>query len=170
VIGLSYFTWVFLLARPLIWYHDLDLWPLSLTFSKTLTGHNFWLVGGRAFIFHMCIPSDKAFHLIPWPSPSDRGVWPLQKTLTLVTTFHWMVVGLSYFLWQDLSFDTTTFTTWPLILEFDLFFQNFNLGHNFWLDGGRTFIFHMCIPSGKAFHLIPWPWPSDRGVWPLQKL
>jgi hypothetical protein len=29
---------------------------------------------------------------------------------------------------------------------------------NFWLADARAFIFHMCIPSGKTFHLLPWPW------------
>jgi hypothetical protein len=43
---------------------------------------------------------------------------------------------------------------------------NFNLGYNFWLVSARAFIFHMCIPSGKAFHLIPWLWPFDLNVWP----
>jgi hypothetical protein len=35
------------------------------------------------------------------------------------------------------------------------------------LVGGRVFIFQMCIPSGKTFHLIPWPWPTD--IWPFRK-
>jgi hypothetical protein len=37
---------------------------------------------------------------------------------------------------------------------------NFNLWYNFWLVGAMTFIIHMCILSGKTFHLIPWPWSS----------
>jgi hypothetical protein len=40
----------------------------------------------------------------------------------------------------------------------------FNLGYNFWLVSARVFIFLMCIPSGRIFHLIPWPWPSDLWV------
>ena len=40
-------------------------------------GHNFWTIRGRALIFHMCIPCDKTFPLMPtflnlWPRP-----WPL---------------------------------------------------------------------------------------------
>jgi hypothetical protein len=26
----------------------------------------------------------------------------------------------------------------------------------------------MCLPSGKTFHLISWPWPSD--LWPWRDL
>jgi hypothetical protein len=62
-----------------------------------------------------------------------------------------------------------TLILWPLTLEFNLLFKNFNLAHNFRLVSGRAFIFHMCIPSGETFHLIPWPWPSDLGVWPILK-
>jgi hypothetical protein len=98
---------VFLRARLLIWYHDLDsltfefsflfqnfnlghdlllpwpwpsdLWHWSLAFFlKTNLGYNFWLVGARAFIFHTCITSGKTFHLIPWPWPTD--LWPFRKT------------------------------------------------------------------------------------------
>jgi hypothetical protein len=52
-----------------------------------------------------------------------------------------------------------TLTLSSLTLEFDLLFENFNLRHDFWLVGCRAFIFHMCIPSSKTFHLIPWSWP-----------
>jgi hypothetical protein len=78
----------------------------------------------------------------------------LYENLTLVITFDWLVLRLSYFtcvlhvysFWQDHSIDTTTLTLWSLTLEFDLLFKNFNLSHNFWSVG-----------SGKTFHLIPWP-------------
>ena len=33
--------------------------------------------------------------------------------------------------------------------------KNFNLGHNLWTTPDRTFIFHMCIPCDKTFHIIP---------------
>jgi hypothetical protein len=78
-VGLSYFICVFLLARPSIWYHDpltFDL-GIDLLFKNFNLGHNFCLVGGRAFIFYMCIPSGKTFHLIPWPWLTD--IWPLRK-------------------------------------------------------------------------------------------
>jgi hypothetical protein len=38
------------------------------------------------------------------------------------------------------------------------------------LVGGRAFIFHMCIPSGKTFHLLPRPWPSDFLRWSFKPL
>jgi hypothetical protein len=75
VLGLSYFTCVFLLVRPFNWYHGLDPMTFEFDLFKNINlGHNLtliWLVGGSAFIFHMCIPSGKTFHLIPWPRPSD---------------------------------------------------------------------------------------------------
>ena len=33
--------------------------------------------------------------------------------------------------------------------------KNFNLGHNLRITRDRTFIFHMCIPCDKTFHIIP---------------
>ena len=33
--------------------------------------------------------------------------------------------------------------------------KNFNLDHNLWTATDRTFIFHMCIPCDKTFHIIP---------------
>ena len=40
--------------------------------------------------------------------------------------------------------------------------KNFNIGHNLNTIRGRAFIFHMCIPYYKAFHMyhnfLPWPW------------
>ena len=68
-IGLSYFTCVFLVARPFCWKqnflpHDLDLdfWP---AFKKLNLDHNFWTKSDRALILHIFIPSDKTFLLIP---------------------------------------------------------------------------------------------------------
>jgi hypothetical protein len=99
VVGLSYFTCLFLMMRPFIWYHNLD--PLTLEFDLLIKNFNldcnFWLVGAGAFIFHMCIPSGKTFHLIPWLWPSYCLPWTLtffSKTLTLVITFDWCVVEL----------------------------------------------------------------------------
>jgi hypothetical protein len=79
----------------------------------------------------MCIPSGKTFHLIPWPWPSDLWHWSLTfpRTLAMVITFDWYMVGLSYFtcvfllarrfIWyHDLD---------PLI--FDLLFKDFNIGY-----------------------------------------
>jgi hypothetical protein len=42
-------------------------WPWSLIhFSKTfIIGHIFWMASDRAFIFHMCVPYDKNFLIVP---------------------------------------------------------------------------------------------------------
>ena len=41
-----------------------------------------------------------------------------------------------------------------LTLKFDLLFKNFNLGHNFLTKSDGAFIFHMCIPCDKVFHMV----------------
>ena len=51
-----------------------------------------------------------------------------------------------------------------LTLEFDPFFENFNLANNFWIVGARALIFLMSIPCDKTFQWVPlfftlWPWP-----------
>ena len=33
--------------------------------------------------------------------------------------------------------------------------KNFNLGHNIQTRSDRPFIFHMCIPCDKTFHMVP---------------
>ena len=54
---------------------------------------------------------------------------------------------------QDLSHDTINFDLVTLTLKFDL--QNFNLAHNFLTTSDRAFIFHMCTPCDKTFHMVP---------------
>ena len=54
-----------------------------------------------------------------------------------------------------------------LTVTFDLLLKKFNIGHNFFIERDRTFIFGMCIPYYKTFPTEPyisnmWPWP-----WPL---
>ena len=60
-----------------------------------------------------------------------------------------------YSLLQDLLHHATIFDLVTLTWKFDLLFKNFNLGHNLWTVGDRAFIFHMCIPCDKIFHIIP---------------
>ena len=59
-----YFLWQDLSHHTII----VDLVTLTLKFDllfKNLNlGHNLWTVRDRAFIFHMCIPWDKAFYII----------------------------------------------------------------------------------------------------------
>ena len=72
-IGLSYFTCVFLVARPFcryqnVWLRDLhlDFWHTALYFWKKLNiGNNVWTKKKKngAFIFHMCISCGKTFLL-----------------------------------------------------------------------------------------------------------
>ena len=50
-----------------------------------------------------------------------------------------------------------------LTLEFDTFFENFNLAINFWTVSARALIFNMSIPCDKTFPgaqllFILWPW------------
>ena len=82
VIGSQYSTHIFLETRPFFWYQhflpcdlDLGVWPIFKNFNL---GYNFWMVGDRAFIFHMYIPCDKTFLLIP----TFFTVWPWPWTLT----------------------------------------------------------------------------------------
>jgi hypothetical protein len=93
--------------------------PLLKNFN---IGHIFWMVSDRAFIFHMCVPYDRTFLLVPkfltlWP-------WSLThflKTFTLAISFEWEVIGLLYFiyawfLWQDLYIGAVILKSWPWVL------------------------------------------------------
>ena len=68
-IGLSYFTCVFLVARPFCWYQYFWLSGLDLDFDLLLKklnlDQNFWTKRDRAFILHIHIACDKTFLLIP---------------------------------------------------------------------------------------------------------
>ena len=61
-------------------------------------------------------------------------------------------------------FDTVTLT-----LEFDPFFENFNLANNFWTVSTRALIFHMSIPYDQTFPWVPLflTCDFDLGVWPI---
>jgi hypothetical protein len=83
-----------------------SFWParlfVCLSVCKNFNiGHIFWMVNDRAFIFHMCVPYDRSFLLIPksltlWPWPWSLTHFP--KTLTLGISFEWHLIGLSYFI------------------------------------------------------------------------
>jgi hypothetical protein len=93
VLGLWYFTWVFVVTNPFsgcqqVWPCDLDLY-VWLTEIFNL-GCIFWMVCIRTLILHMSVPSDKA---LPWVS-IDFTLWPwpwcftyILKTLTLIIIF-----------------------------------------------------------------------------------
>ena len=174
LLQLWYFTWVFPCDKtfpcvPLF----VALWPWSLThFRKNNLANNFWTVIARALMFYMSITCDTTFPWVPlfftlWPWPwSFTHFW---KTLTLLITFvQWVLelwnftrvflvirpfCGYHYF-WHCVT----------LTLEFDLFFEIFNLPHKFLTVRARAFMFHMSIPSDKTFPRVPllltlWPWP-----------
>ena len=66
--------------------------------------------------------------------------------------------------WKILSVGTIIFDPVTLTLEFDPFFENFNLANNFWKLSARALIFHMSIPCDKTFpwvslFLTLWLWP-----------
>ena len=95
-IGFSYFTCVFLVARPFCQYQN--FWLLTLTFDLLLKKLNlgnklnyFWTKRDRAFIFHLCISCGKTcllevkfFTLWPWP-------WLL--------TYFWKKLNLDHNFW-----------------------------------------------------------------------
>ena len=112
-----------------------------------LINNNFWTVSARALIFHVR----------PW--------YHYFLPLTLLIIFEQRKLELLYFTWVFKS--TRPFRGYqhfyPVTLEFDLFFENFNLVYNFWTVSARHVIFHMNIPSGKTFLWAPtfltmWPW------------
>jgi hypothetical protein len=114
-----------LTLRPLTFEFD-------LLFKNFNLSYNFWLVGGKAFIFHMCIAYGETFQLIPWPWPSELWSWSwtyFSKTLTLVITF-WLVGGRA-FIFQVCIPSGKTFhlIPWPDPLVFDLVFEKFDLGY-----------------------------------------
>ena len=51
--------------------------------------------------------------------------------------------------------DTIVFDPVTLTLEFDPFFENFNLANNFCTMSAITLIFHMSIPCDKTFQWVP---------------
>ena len=42
-----------------------------------------------------------------------------------------------------------------LTVTFDLLLKNFNIGHNFFIERDRAFIFGMCIPYDTTFPTEP---------------
>jgi hypothetical protein len=62
-----------------------SFWPVRLFVCKNFNiGHMFWMASDRAFIFHMCVPYDKIFLLVPnvltfWPWKFD----PLFKNFNI---------------------------------------------------------------------------------------
>jgi hypothetical protein len=93
VLGLWYFTWVFLVTRLFHGYQNFDLVILTLVFDLLIGNfnldHNFWMVCTctRALIFYMSIPCDKTLQWVP----KVLTLWPWPLCLTYIS------------LWQELS-------------------------------------------------------------------
>ena len=72
--------------------HDFVLWPtffFLIFFFKSNRCYNFWTTRDRAFLFHMYIPCDEAFLIVPKFLFCDlyRDLWPtFLKTFTLAIT------------------------------------------------------------------------------------
>ena len=80
-----------------------ELVTLTVTLDQLLNnfniGHNFFIVGYRAFIFGMCVPYDMTISTEPWILNMWSWPWPLTyfwKTLTLAITFLSYKIKLSY--------------------------------------------------------------------------
>jgi hypothetical protein len=108
-------------------------------------GHIFWMVSDRTFIFHMCIPYDKTFLLVPKFLTLWSWTWSLthfSKTLPLAISFECQVIGLSYFICVFLM--TRPFywyhIFWPCDLKVWPTFKNFNIDHIF---NGKSYGFHI---------------------------
>ena len=132
-IELSYFTFVFLVARPFYQYQNFLTsrpWPWLLTyFWKQLNlGNNIWTKRDTVFIFHICFSCGQAFLLVIMfflPRDLDLDFSPpfffWKKNLTLAITFWPKVKGLQYYTY--LFPWTKTFCWnqyfWPSGLDFD---------------------------------------------------
>ena len=124
-------------------FSESDLFLFLLLFKNFNLGHNIWTVRDRAFIFHMCIPCDKNFHIIPYfytppPPPPPQVCGYIGITMS---------VCLSVRLSIRLSVES-----------------KLNLDHNFLTKGDRALILHKYIPCDMTFLSIPkfltsWPWP-----------
>ena len=58
-------------------------------------------------------------------------------------------------MWQGFFNGAIDFECVTLTMTFDLLFQNFNIGYNFFILSDRVFIFGMCDPYDKTFQTVP---------------
>ena len=92
----------------------------------------------------------------------DQTLFPNIYSLYLISTsfFAKMELMTGYFYAPGIK-DSGAYSFWPVrlfvCLSVCLFVRgkNFNIGHNFWMISDRAFIFHMCIPCDKTFHMVP---------------
>jgi hypothetical protein len=124
ILGLLYFTWVFLVTKPYHGYKRFDLVTLTLVFNLLIDNFNlgyiFWLVVLGLWYFMSVFLVDLSVgtnNLISWSWP-----WCLTyilKTLTLPISFKWYVLEFWYLIW--ISVVTNPFSgcqqVWPSHLD-----------------------------------------------------
>ena len=150
-----------------LWYDLFILNPVTLTLEfdpiyKTLTllkTFEHWELELKYFTWvFLVIRLFRGFNYF-WHCDLDLGVWPIFfTTLTLLITFEHWVLELWYFKWifivvklfrSFIIFDTVTLT-----LEFDPFFENFNLANKFCTVSARALIFTWIFPVIRIFPLV----------------
>jgi hypothetical protein len=94
--------------------------PLFKNFN---IGHSFWIASDRTFIFHMCVPYDKTFLLVP--KLLTLWLWPWSLTRFL-KNFHF-----GHVFWMVLYFICMLLVTRPLYWSRK--FWNLDLGFWRWL-------------------------------------
>ena len=137
-------------------------WPLTYFWKNLNIGQNFFIIRDRAFILGMCVPYDETFPPEPWILNMWPWPWPLAyfwKTLTLAIYFLSFEIKLSYLACVFLM--TRPFQwyhkIWTCDLDCDLLptFENFNIGHYFFILWDKAFIFGMSVPYDEAFSIVP---------------
>jgi hypothetical protein len=133
MLELSYFTCVFLLAIPFIWYHDFNPLIFDLGVWNFWRGP-FWLSQSFSLYSNCALivislyvhVSDRILDFYA-PEIEDWGAYCFVQSVILSSA------------------------------------KNFTLGNNFWIVSTRALIFHMSIPCDKTFPLVSniltlWPW------------
>ena len=88
-------------------------------------------MSARALIFHMSIPFEKTFPLVPTFVTLNIWLNYIMKTLILLLTLEQWVQSFDnpqeYSLWQGLSVNTNFFTFWPWPLSLAYFLKTLTL-------------------------------------------
>jgi hypothetical protein len=126
------------------------------------------MVCDRAFIFHMCVPYDKTFLLVPKFVTLTLKFDSLFKNFNIGHIF-WMASDRAFIFHMCVPYEKTfllvpnflTLWSWPWSLAH---FSKTNIDHIFWMASDRAFIFHICVPYDNTFLLVPkfltlWSWP-----------
>ena len=119
-------------------------------------------------IFHM----NKTFPWVPifftlwsWPWSLTHSL----KTLTLLITFEQWVLELWYFTWVFLVIRPFrgyhNFLPCDLDLGVDPFFENFNLGYNFWTVSAELWYFTWVFLVLRPFRVYHYFLPCELDLW-----